>query len=377
MPVAAIVLSLAAIEVLLRWTEDVAYEFRVADAELGWTLRPGGAAWSDGEQRVWLSINSDGMRDEEHPIVAPPDTIRIAVLGDSYMQGVNVDASDMFTTVLEQHLQRCVAARLRLEVLNFGVSGYGTAQQLLQYRRSVVKYRPDVVVVAMYLGNDVYNNHPELDESIGIKPPYFVVEHDRLVPFAQPQPRTTELWHRRARSWVTDRFVSAAMLYHAYAAVRGALIGDVAIADVSNDGWSDIFKEPSTQAHREAWMVTEALLRTLAGEVRAAGSEFWLATLSIAEQTHSDPGVRAAFAASLGVRDLFYPDRRVREFAAANGIPIISLAEPLAAYARDHGVPLNQLTATGELGHWTPAGYRLAATLVADRLCRDSAVAHR
>ncbi len=42
--------------------------------------------------------------------------------------------------------------------MNFGCDGYGTAQELITLRQRVWRYAPDVVVLAVFTGNDIRNN---------------------------------------------------------------------------------------------------------------------------------------------------------------------------------------------------------------------------
>ena len=66
---------------------------------------------------------------------------------------------DTFWSVMERELGQCALfAGRRVEVINFGVSGYGTVQELMTLRHYVWDYDPDVVVLAFTTGNDVRNN---------------------------------------------------------------------------------------------------------------------------------------------------------------------------------------------------------------------------
>ena len=353
--------------------------FVVEDPLLGTALRPHAAGWAKGENRVWVRINSDGMRDREHSLVAPSGTVRVAVLGDSYMQATNVPLEKTFAAFLERGLDACLqrSAR-RAEVLNFGVSGYGTAQELLTYRHKAMKYRPDVVLLAVYTSNDIFNNHRDLTESPASGTPYFVLRGSELI--LEPPGAATYPWYQRWRIAVTDRVLTARTLYQAYADVRHGLGAgpqqDVeATARIGELGLDEIYRPPVNGRIEEAWRVTEALLLTLAREVAAQGAELWIVTLTNAEQVHPDPHERAAYAAKLGLSTLLYPDHRIRDFAAGHGIPVITLAEPLADYAITHQVFLNGGYTDDYppgTGHWNETANQLGARLVGERMCRDS-----
>ncbi|MCA9454779.1 MAG: hypothetical protein KC584_19440, partial [Nitrospira sp.] len=101
-----------------------------------------------------------------------------------------------------------------------------------------------------------------------------------------------------------------------------------------------------------------------------AGRRFLLVSLSNPDQVHPDVQHRQALARQLGVPDLLYPDRRIQSLAKREDIELLSLAEPLATYAEQHGVFLHgfQNTALGK-GHWNAAGHRLAGKLMSERIC--------
>ena len=122
------------------------------DSKLGWRNIPG---WTATTRGFPLTINSLGLRDREHPYVRPSDTRRILVLGDSYAWGYGVGDQDVFAHVLEQNLR---SAGMPWEVINSGVSGWGTDQQYLFLQDEGLRYAPEIVVVAFFIGNDIDNN---------------------------------------------------------------------------------------------------------------------------------------------------------------------------------------------------------------------------
>ena len=119
------------------------------DALIGWSGRPGAEGVYLDEGSAEVRISSAGTRDRERIVVKPRDVWRVAVLGDSFTDALQVPEDKRFTSVMERLLAGCDAGGgRRVEVLNFGVSGFGTAQEYLLLKDRVPRYAPDVVVLA-------------------------------------------------------------------------------------------------------------------------------------------------------------------------------------------------------------------------------------
>jgi hypothetical protein len=131
-----------------------------------------------------------------------------------------------------------------------------------------------------------------------------------------------------------------------------------------------IYAQPQSAAMKEAWQVTERLLILMRDEVNAHGAEFRLVVLATRPQVLPDPAKRNELLVKLGVKDLTYADRRIREFGAKQNIPITLLSPVLAAYAETHHVYLNGFNDHNwGTGHWNETGHRLAAEVIAGDMC--------
>lgn len=81
---------------------------------------------------------------------------RVAHLGDSFTEGRAVDFDKNFSSLLPGILAQ---RGLRdVEVLNFGVSGFGTAETGPVYTHIAKRFDPDLVVLWFYVGNDFIDN---------------------------------------------------------------------------------------------------------------------------------------------------------------------------------------------------------------------------
>ena len=115
---------------------------------LFYELKPASSVVIDGALN---EINSLGMRDREVAQQKADGIFRIAVVGDSLTYGWRVAIEDCYVKKLEALLNQ--KAR-RIEVLNFGVSGYNTEQELIVLREKVLGFEPDLVIVG-FVANDI------------------------------------------------------------------------------------------------------------------------------------------------------------------------------------------------------------------------------
>src|SRR5262249_49522960 len=99
-------------------------------------------------------FNKQGFFDEDFQLERRPGVRRIVALSDSFGFGV-VHYEDNFLTVLERLLQ----AERPTEVLNFSVPAVGPAHYLFLYQLEAQRYKPDLVLVCVFIGNDIERRH--------------------------------------------------------------------------------------------------------------------------------------------------------------------------------------------------------------------------
>lgn len=122
----------------------------IFDEMLGWVWKPHATRLS-GE----LTINGAGMRSQrEYSQEPPPDTLRIALFGDSFVDSSSLPDDQAWGNQLEVMLNQ---TGIRTEVLNFGVGGYGMDQAFLRWRHEGKDYAPDIVIFG-FLASDLDRN---------------------------------------------------------------------------------------------------------------------------------------------------------------------------------------------------------------------------
>jgi hypothetical protein len=364
-------------------------EFYQLDLSRGYSLRPGKEGWYRKEGGSFVRINSDGLRDREHLQAKPADTIRIAIVGDSYAEALQVSQDQAFWSILQNELKGCAAfAGKKIEVINFGVSGYGTAQELITLREQVWKYAPDIVLLAFTTNNDITDNSRALKKADEI--PYFVIENGQLVlddSFKSTKPFILrQTFINRTGRWFKDhsRLVQATIEGHRglklllsswrdrlsrkeAAKPEGPQENATHIEDLGID--QQIYVEPTSPTWVDAWNVTEALIREMNSEVRSHGAQFVVVTLTNAAQVAPNRKLRQELMKRIGVNNLFYPDFRIQSLAEREGIPAIILAPELQADAEQNNVYLHGFEPDIGNGHWNVTGHRVAGEFIARKLC--------
>ncbi len=154
----SLLLSLGALEVAVRMVDPlgISYYERVGeylrdmlpDNQLVYRHKP---AWEKRYGNVLVTYNERGLRDR--PILPKAaEEYRILALGDSVTFGLGVDQNKTFATRLESLLQGRLHRPVR--VINSGVGGYNTVQEVTYFKQEGINLQPDLVLLT-YVPNDI------------------------------------------------------------------------------------------------------------------------------------------------------------------------------------------------------------------------------
>jgi lysophospholipase L1-like esterase len=139
-----------------------------SDPVLMYEPKPGGRSDIDGVENLF---SSQGLRDREFAVPKPPGVFRVIAIGDSVTYGLGVRAQESYPKVLEELLRNSGPEGVSgVEVLNMGVNGYKTLQEVEHLKVNGLKFDPDVVILGFNL-NDPGDFSREL--------PYFNTWQDR------------------------------------------------------------------------------------------------------------------------------------------------------------------------------------------------------
>lgn len=155
---------------IVQWRVGLSEEYRWAAAsrwraihrladnrDLLYDLLPHSTATIDYGPRgkVTYRISSQGVRGPERVVPKPEGTRRVLILGDSVTFGYYVPEDSTFASRAEEILRRDDPS---IEVINGGVGGYNTHNQMAWLIDHGLAFEPDAVVLA-FCPNDVDNPH--------------------------------------------------------------------------------------------------------------------------------------------------------------------------------------------------------------------------
>lgn len=151
------------------------------DKDLGFVHMPNKRITWRSEGFAQSYFDANGMREPGVTIAKPANTYRVAFLGDSLTESLQVPLNESFSYLLEQQLNQDLKKQntgLRsaevvelkkaignknIQVLNFGVSGYATVQEYLLLKKKVLAFQPDLVILC-YDTRDMFENWSPPDQ---------------------------------------------------------------------------------------------------------------------------------------------------------------------------------------------------------------------
>jgi hypothetical protein len=170
--------------------------------------------YAPGQQGVWrirneiaasFSINAKGWNSPlaDYPQERRPGVRRVAVVGDSFVEALQVPVGRSFTEAVQAGL----AASGPAETYRFAIAGAPLSQYLHMVEREVLATRPDAIVVLLI--------HNDFDESFVFKPGRYTssflklrIEDGKVAGEVPPQP-----WRPGAVEWLRQSAMARYFLY--------------------------------------------------------------------------------------------------------------------------------------------------------------------
>jgi len=348
------------------------------DPQLGWRhVANRTVTFQAPEYRITERFNSRGVRGPEYSLEKGSDEYRIVVLGDSFAEGYTVDFEELFSEVLKQRLNE--QERRRVEVINFGVGGYSTDQELLLFQNEGIHYHPDLVIL-MFHDSDVWYNAQKryFPWRRGYKP-LFCLKGDALhltnvpVPILaeeasfQTQIQATFAHHSYLYRWIRDRVKNSSTLFSLAISLGLADPGKTFIPKEYR-----VYQNPYSPEIHEAWLVTAALLAKLKQEARFIGSDLLVFHVPMRASVYTQEWEQVKQHYALPAEG-WHSEKVNLELGGVLARLEIEFLNPLKCFrqrAKDFPSDGDRLYFKRD-GHWNRKGHRLAGEMLAEAIVQS------
>ena len=335
-----------------------------------------------------VEINSKGWNDYERNYEKKEKIIRIAVVGDSFIEAFQVDKSNAVGSVMELWLNNncdSISNDYTFEVLSFGASGWGTSQMYLTIRDEVILYKPDYVVLAFFPGNDLKNNIYELE--LNPYRPYFELKNDDLV--LSRSPIIESNLKRKIYRFVRDNLIIVQLIRESIVNIywQTSLEDKIKETHSNIESMNDYEKklkliEDATWGNSldsnfvmNAWELLESMLLKTSKDLAIHNSELITLIVSRAEIVDYEEDYVGKMVKSNNISNIFYPEDRLENFGKQNNIPIISISRYMSDFnwskkigvTKFHGFKSSDSLGTG---HWNENGHKFTGEIVGEKICQ-------
>lgn len=269
-----------------------------------------------------LTSNNFGFHSREYLIPKPPNTYRIVVLGDSFVEAAQVPLNKTFFELLEQKLNEKKEA-VRYEVIPIAKSGHGTLMNLLFAREYALRFEPDLIVDA-FITNDLQEDNADVERLHAVLSNnlYDVASLQAPLP---PGGNSTLVALKHfviERSRVLEHvWMNAQVLRQHWQSPKGGGEGTDSSLDLS----FQVLLDPESELAQEVWKKEKQALHTLATFAHDHQEKFLLVHLT--EGYLLDPRERMTWnvdPARLAAFDPHELDSRLQNIATSTGFAFFS-----------------------------------------------------
>lgn len=267
-----------------------------------------------------VTLNQFGFHDRDYEMNRPtPDTFRVMVLGDSYVASLSCPLEDIFHKQIETRLRKeNPLNRGGYEVIAFGV-GHKSQQAELEWLQEFGPvYRPDIVLLVFFCGNDVMENSRSLEAKAQVFGERYMKEM---------LPRKQALFDRLMifpHSRVNGAFAEALTTHYCenlYRVVPGMKEEDFISPEMG------VYQHPLPGEWQDAFARTDVLLRTIRDECARQGATLLIGCLEgpqavgdVSEHVLRDEHEKIDFG---------QPARWLIGWCGTNGVPLCDLSPSL------------------------------------------------
>jgi lysophospholipase L1-like esterase len=317
-----------------------------------------------------IEYNGKGYRGPEVPYEKPDDVYRILIIGDSFVEAIQMPYEQTFQAQLQERLSTHDTPERRYEVVAMGRTGWGTVHETVYYQVEGYKYNADLVILMFFI-NDVADNFPRFFyPNVNDTNFDFVFEGGSIQildtneePLPPNRPRL--LYN------ALPAFLKAFNLARLFIRLTDPPVPVQTPGGVMTRVHPQFYiyvSEPPVEGYEEGWERTAEALDILAGSVEEDGGQLAVVPIFLGQEMVTNvsnwfPELTAGWEWDAGL-----PDERLAEILSGSGVFLWPVRPYFEAYAEAVDGEVYNLLYLPEDGHFNELGHEVMYEAVYDWL---------
>jgi lysophospholipase L1-like esterase len=308
-----------------------------------------------------IEYNGKGYRGPEATYEKPEDVYRILIMGDSFVEALQVPYEQTFQAQLQAQLSQHDTPERRHEVVAMGRTGWGTMHEATYYQVEGYKYNADLVILMFYI-NDVADNLPRVFyPNINNTNYDFVINEGQVQILDTNQqvlpPNNGRLLYN-ALHWRL-RETNLAKLFIRLADPPIPIVTPGGVMTRVHPQFYIYVTEPEVEGYSEAWQRTADLLHLLTTDVQNDGAQFAVVPIFLGSEMVNNvsnwfPDLTEGWQWDDGL-----PEQRLAEILADTPAQLWPVRPTFEAYADSVDGEVYNLLYLPEDGHFNALGHQL------------------
>ena len=333
----AFTVSLVVLEIFLRLTQISLPSTITIDKKLGRKFKPNARIMIAAEGFRMGKTNKYGYTGTAYPPERNRDALRIALVGDSYVEGHYLPERYYFGKIMEKELPHLI--NRDVEVLNFGLAGLNFRRMYINYAEWVTDYNPDITLffIAPF---DLLEKETHLGPRCRMENGSLVISHDF---------NRSRSYKIREKLEFLRNFSFFSLLQKAYAMFRLGRTGHILLGSLNPFGDGDGDGEGNGDAGDPPSMQNDDYLeinRAIFKKLRAV----------------NDTGKSRNIIVLKSAVPAYY-----KKMIEGMGLPLIDLSGELEKMESE-GIDPYYWKATKKRGHWNHEAQRMIGNYLAEQL---------
>jgi lysophospholipase L1-like esterase len=352
--------SMVGIEIILRTTHlfGARISWSEPDPLLFYRNIPEAEYWyfKENDHPIKGKFNAYGWRDKEWSIKKPLNTYRIAVLGDSFVESLQVEADRNFLSLAEKQLRQ--NSRMKVELMNFGRSGFTQTEELLILKNQILQFSPDMVILFFFPGNDIEEVSRETTSDF--THPFYNLSNDGELMLDAHFTEGFDFKIRSFMNYFKRHSALISLIFERYIAFKGSLAKSEDRKNLPE--YLTLCTAKPKMSYINSYNMTKILIKKIAEICKQEKIRFMLVTIdnpaylseTRGEYTRMDPSFNAN-----------YIDDDLANYAGWLSIEYLGLQRIFSDFNKNTGLFLHWHK---NKGHWNYQGHEVVANALSDKL---------